>query len=124
MNLTIPFNVPFRKEEAGQAMLNVEETYNLWDLLNTKYATIDVIQIYLAFAHDLDFKLLLQKQLKAFQKDVNTLETQLKKYSIAGPDKPLAGISTSVNPEVLTDERMGLMNRPSTPTSPWPPKRK
>jgi len=108
-NFTIPFNVPFRKAEAGQSLLNVEETYNLWDLVNTKYATIDVIQIYLAFAHDLDFKLLLQKQLKAFQKDADALEKELIKHSIAGPDKPLAGVSTSVNPEVLNDERMGLM---------------
>jgi len=108
-NITIPFNVPFRKAEAGQAMLNVEETYNLWDLTTTKYATIDMMQIFLAFIHDLDFKLLLQKQLKTYQSDVDKLEKELKKYSIAGPDKPLAGVSTSVNPEVLNDERMGSL---------------
>jgi len=108
MNLTVPFTVPLRKSEASQAMLNVEETYNLWDLVNTKYSGIDQLQIYLAFAHDLDLKMWYGKLLQSYQKQVQTLENELKKYAIAGPDKPLAGVSTSVNPEIISDQRMAL----------------
>lgn len=108
MHFTVPFTVPLRKSETSQAILNVEETYNLWDMVNTKYSGIDQLQIYLAFAHDLDFKMMLGKMLQSYQKNARALEKKLKKYAIAGPDKPLAGVSTSVNPEIISDQRIAL----------------
>jgi len=41
--------------ENRQKMINIQEAYNLWDLLNSKYFAIEQIQIAENFAHDPDF---------------------------------------------------------------------
>lgn len=102
------FTLPFTRGETKKAMLNVQEAYGLWDLVTTKYGNIDKLQIWISYAHDTDFKYYLRSFLNAELKNIELIEAELKKYSIAGPDKPMQGLSSSVNPEIITDQRLGL----------------
>ncbi|WP_066638383.1 DUF3231 family protein [Desulfolucanica intricata] len=100
------FGIRFYNIEKAQGQINIEETYNLWDLLTTKYALIDHLQIWRVFAHDKDLDLIMNKALNSRKQYCQELEDMLSKFSIGGPDKPRVGVSTSVKPEVLNDQRI------------------
>ena len=95
-----------QKGEKQQSLLNLEEAYNLWDLVNSKYDLIDRILLWQNYAHDKDLKLLLNNVLKRTQNAIHGLEEELKHYGLAAPDKPRAGVKTSSNSEVFNDQEI------------------
>lgn len=96
------------KADRKESQLNVEEAYALWDITNVIYQGIDMIQIWIIYAHDLDLRKILQKNLQKLQKRSGVLEKKLKKYSINGPNRPRAEkMTVSTNSELLTDENIG-----------------
>lgn len=98
------FSVSRNKTKKQQQLLDVQEAYNLWDILKSMYAVVERIQIWKNYAHDPEFGLILSKALFDFDKEIKLLEKELQKYGIKGPKTNRAEISTSVNSEVLFDE--------------------
>lgn len=96
------------KQDTQKSKLNVEEAYVLWDLTNVIYQGIDMVQVWLIYAHDYELGVILNKLLDKFKKHADELEKELIKYSICGPAQPRAEkMSTATNSEVLTDENIG-----------------
>ncbi|MFZ7102711.1 MAG: DUF3231 family protein [Peptococcaceae bacterium] len=93
-----------KKSEQNRSHINVQEAYNLWDVLSVKYGEIEHIQIWENFAHDFDLKFLLNSLLADFKKDAQNLEREMGKYGVSGIDSPRKGINTASNSEVITDE--------------------
>lgn len=98
------FTVPRSKAEKQQKLVNIEEAYNLWDVLKCMYGAIERIQIWENFSHDSELNLIFKKFLNDFKKDVHALEKELKKYAINGPETNRSKINTSVNSEIILDE--------------------
>jgi spore coat protein CotF len=98
------FNAPRSKAEKQQQLLDVEEAYNLWDILKSMYSVMERVQIWGNFAHDPEFCLIIKKVLHDFKKEIITVEKDLEKFSIQGPRTNRSKINSSVNSEVLLDE--------------------
>jgi len=80
------------------------ETYNLWDMLQTRYGTVEQVKLFQNYVHDKDFKFLLtQNILKLFQKQINELETLMETYQISMPRRPPNSVRTPTNAEAFTD---------------------
>ncbi len=94
--------------ELKKRHINVQEAYNLWDILAAKYAEIEQIQIWENFAHDLDLKLLLGSLKADYTKEARNIENEMRKHGVSGIDAPRKGVNTSSNSEVLTDEGIAL----------------
>jgi len=94
-------------QEKKQSFVDVEEAYNLWDLLNSKYDLIDKMLIWHNYTHDKDFKILMGHVVDRTRKAAKSLETELKRYGLPAADKPRAGVKTSANSEVITDQELG-----------------
>ncbi len=93
-----------KKAEKKQSMVNVEEAYNLWDLATAKAAMINQMQIWEVYAHDPDLKLIIGRRLEKLKNQFESLEGELKKYSISGPRRPIQGMNIAGNSEIILDE--------------------
>ena len=99
--------ISLKKEEINS--VDVQEAYNLWEGLRTRYDTIEQIQIYENFIHDLDFELITQGILSnMLEKQINKLENELNKHEISLPSRPPKSVRTPANTEVLTDRFMAM----------------
>ncbi|MCW3491028.1 DUF3231 family protein [Dethiobacter alkaliphilus] len=94
----------FSKPEDKAQMINVQEANNLWDLAKANYLAVELMQTWENFAHDADFKAVIKTFLTDIKKDIKTLEKELKKHGIPGPDKNRAAVNTAINTEIMMDE--------------------
>ncbi|MCR6544672.1 DUF3231 family protein [Dehalobacterium formicoaceticum] len=98
------FTAPRSKAEKQQQLVDVEEAYNLWDTLRSKYSVMERLQIWTNFAHDPEFVLILRKFSHDLKKEISVLEKDLQRFAIQGPKTNRSKINSSVNSEVLLDE--------------------
>ncbi len=96
------------KTEKKQSKIDIREAYNLWDLLNSKYQSIEILQIYLNQIHDLDFKLLAKKLEKTLNEHILQLEKQMETYAIKSPDRNRKPITFPAGSQQTTDEFISL----------------
>lgn len=85
-------------------LINASEAHNLWDLLKLNYLAVELMQIWENYAHDTEFKVIIQAFINDIKKDIVILEKQMMKFSIQGPNKHRASVNTAANTEVLYDE--------------------
>ncbi|PKM82075.1 MAG: hypothetical protein CVU89_06975 [Firmicutes bacterium HGW-Firmicutes-14] len=90
--------------EKKQKEVNVQEAYNIWDLLNSKYFAVEQIQISENFAHDPDLLLFVKDYKKDLMGQIDNIEKKMQEHSIKGVDRPRKGVNTSANTEIFTDQ--------------------
>ena len=61
--------IPHQEEQ-----LATSEAYHIWDHVNLRYEQIELIGLFSNFAHDTEFKVILDHGLYVFNKQVNNLE--------------------------------------------------
>ncbi|MCR3923221.1 MAG: DUF3231 family protein [Firmicutes bacterium] len=83
--------------------INVQEAYNLWDLVASKYQYIERLELWENFVHDPDLKLQVGRLKKMLSKFVTMLEAKMKQHAINGPDVGKVGIQSS-NTDVIQDK--------------------
>ncbi|WP_230869066.1 DUF3231 family protein [Iocasia frigidifontis] len=93
-----------QKKSEKQSQLSVAEVHRIWAKAKLRYVTLNHIQLLSNFVHDKDFKLIIDKIYKTFQKQVNQLEKELNKYSIKSPQPNKTGVSASGNSDILRDQ--------------------
>lgn len=85
-------------------VLNCQEAYNLWDMLQSRYTTIELINIFENFTHDMDFKLLTSVSiLNLYESQVNELEEMMNGFGIGLPRRPPKSVRTPANTEAVED---------------------
>jgi hypothetical protein len=78
--MDIPFDISlFKKSATDSERISAVEAFNLWDMLQARYISIETYQLYINFVHDRDFVLLLKNHLKSFQKQAKKLGNLSKK---------------------------------------------
>lgn len=92
---------PFATKTQGQ--LSSQEAYTLWDMLTSRYATVEKIQIFQNFIHDIDYKLLVVSSLNTVEKEINELEKTMNNFGIALPRRPPKSVRTPANTEAIED---------------------
>lgn len=88
-------------------VIDVGEAFHLWDHLTFRYNNIEKTEIYYAFAHDGDFKLLLKNGIQnILKKQARVLEKEGYKFGLPSPKKPPENTQTRINTELLDDDYM------------------
>lgn len=77
-------NIPVDTNE----QIDCGEAYHLWEHLSYRYNNLEQTSIYSAFAHDGEFKLILQAGQKMIKNQVETLEKECINFGIVCPSQP------------------------------------
>lgn len=92
------------KPEKRQQMVDVQEAFYLWDILNSKYLALESLKTYKNDTHDVDLRKIIDITTKALEKNIKIFENELQKYSIQAPDRNRAFINFPQNTQAVTDE--------------------
>ena len=93
--------LPHQKEQ-----LSTSEAFHIWDHINLRYEQIELIGIFVDFAHDTEFKVILQHGLYIFNKQVNHLEQIALKLNVPLPNRPTIPVMAPIDPETIKDDFM------------------
>lgn len=94
-------NIPHQEEQ-----LSTSEAFHIWDHINMRYEQIELIGIFANFAHDTEFKVILQHGLYVFNKQVNQLEKLALKLKVPLPNRPTLPVMSPIDPETIKDKFM------------------
>lgn len=93
--------IPHQKEQ-----LSTSEAFHIWDHINLRYEQIELIGVFLNFAHDTEFKVILQHGLYIFNKQVKNLEQLALKFNVPLPNRPTPPVLSPIDPETIKDKFM------------------
>ncbi|HWI54149.1 MAG TPA: hypothetical protein VNT57_00515 [Desulfobacteria bacterium] len=97
-------NIHFGKvETAMPPQLNLMEAALTWDLLVGRYKCIRETQIYHSYAHDPEWKALLDYGIDFLENQARVLEQQAKMYKLPLPDRPPLDAPLAGSYEMLQD---------------------
>jgi spore coat protein CotF len=86
--------------------LSTSEAFHIWDHISLRYEQIELIGLFLNFAHDTEFKVILQHGLHIFNKQVGHLEQLALKLNVPLPNRPTQLEKTPIDPETIKDKFM------------------
>ena len=86
--------------------LSTSEAFHIWDHINMRYEQIELIGIFTNFAHDTEFKVILDHGLYIFNKQVAHLEQLALKLNVPLPNRPTLPVMSPIDPETIKDKFM------------------
>jgi len=86
--------------------LSTSEAFHIWDHIVMRYEQIELIGIFANFAHDTEFKVILQHGIYIYTKQVKKLEEIALKLNIPMPNRAPLPVTTPIDPEIITDKFM------------------
>ncbi|ATW23531.1 DUF3231 family protein [Candidatus Formimonas warabiya] len=93
--------LPHQKEQ-----LSTSEAFHIWDHINLRYEQIELIDLFVNFAHDSEFKAILQHGIYIFTKQVKELEQLALKMNVMLPNRPTSIATSPIDPETMKDKFM------------------
>jgi hypothetical protein len=94
----------FKKIRSANEQIDIQESFNIFNLLRARYVSMQTIQIFKNFVHDRDWDIILNGFMKHFKKQIDILEEFGSKYRIIMPGKPPLDIKFTTNINDITDE--------------------
>ncbi len=94
------------KKEQKQTQLSAGEVHLIWVKAQSRYVMIDNILFLSGFVHDTEFKLFLSQLQDVYQKEVEAIEQELKKYSIKSPEPNKTDIEALISTEIISDKQI------------------
>jgi len=89
-----------------EEQLSTSEAFHIWDHISMRYEQIELIGLFSNFAHDTEFKVILDHGLYIFNKQVNHLEQLALKLNIPLPNRPTLPVMSPIDPETIKDKFM------------------
>ncbi|MBU3111122.1 DUF3231 family protein [Clostridium lacusfryxellense] len=86
--------------------LSTSEAFHIWDHIVMRYEQIELIGVFSSFAHDTEFKVILQHGSYVYNKQVKKLEDLALKLNIPLPNRSALPVTTPIDPEMITDKFM------------------
>jgi hypothetical protein len=86
--------------------LSTSEAFHIWDHIVMRYEQIELIGIFSSFAHDTEFKVILQHGLYIYGKQIKKLEQLALKLNVPLPNRPAQAVSSPIDREIITDKFM------------------
>ena len=86
--------------------LSTSEAFHIWDHITMRYEQMELIGIFSSFAHDTEFKVILEHGLYKYNNQVNTLEKLALKLNVPLPNRPALPATSPIDPETVTDKFM------------------
>ena len=93
-----------QKEE----VLSTSEAFHIWDHITMRYEQIELIGLFSSFAHDTEFRVMLQHGLYIFNKQVSNLERLAVMLDVPIPNRLTQIVSSPIDPKTITDSFMYL----------------
>lgn len=93
-------------KQGEKESLSVGEAYHIWHHINDRNMQSELSQLFHGFAHDGDFKLVLQAGVKTLAEQIKTIEKIALKHEILLPERPPASLKVPIDPESLEDQFM------------------
>ena len=78
----------FKRARGGTEQIDIQEAFNIFNLLRARYVSSQTVQIFKNFVHDRDWNIVLNKFLSHFEQQIATLEEAGEKFRIIMPSKP------------------------------------
>ncbi|HZK25764.1 MAG TPA: DUF3231 family protein [Oscillospiraceae bacterium] len=97
-----------KKPEKKANDVDIREAFTLWDILNSKYTTLEQLLMCDSFTEDAELKLLLKKIELEIEENITILQKQMKKYNIISPNKNRAAVVNYTNQDLMTDEAIAM----------------
>ena len=86
--------------------LSTSEAFNIWNHINMRYEQIELLGLFSNFAHDTEFKVILDHGLSIFNKQVNHLEQLALRLNVPLPNRPTLPVMSPIDPETIKDKFM------------------
>ena len=86
--------------------LSTSEAFHIWDHINMRYEQIELIGLFSGFAHDTEFRVILDHGLSVFNKQVNHLEQLALRLNVPLPNRPTLPVVSPIDPETIKDKFM------------------
>jgi len=93
-----------KSKQKKNSRLNSIEAFSLWEMLNSKYASLEKLAVWNNYAHDKDLVFYLNSYTSVIKGFVSTLEKELARYGIKGPDAHVLTANTLVNSDIIRDQ--------------------
>lgn len=101
-NTPVYLNTPPENKEK----LCTSTASQLWGHVTFRYDSVRKTRLFLAVAHDPDFKVLLNLGLRILNKQVSTLEAECQHFGITLPKRPPHAMVTPFTGEVINDDQL------------------
>jgi len=89
-----------------EEQLSTSEAFHIWNHISMRYEQIELIGLFTNFAHDTEFKVILDHGLYIFNKQVNHLEQLALKLNIPLSNRPTLPVMSPIDPETTKDKFM------------------
>jgi len=93
--------LPHQKEQ-----LSTSEAFHIWDHICLRYEQIELLGIFLNFAHDTEFRAILQHGSYVYAKQVEQLEKLALELNVMLPNRPTPAVNAPIDPETIKDKFM------------------
>ncbi|NPV89887.1 MAG: DUF3231 family protein [Firmicutes bacterium] len=94
----------FKKVKSEEERLDIQEAFNIYNLLRARYVSTQTVQIFKNFVHDVDWEIVLDKFIKNFKGQIDILEEMGNKYRLIMPSKPPLDVKFATHINDITDE--------------------
>ncbi|MGV8984299.1 DUF3231 family protein [Clostridium sp.] len=93
-----------KKVKSREEILDIHEAFNIYSLLRARYTSIQTIQFFKNFVHDVGWEVILDKFQKDFEKRAVTYEKLSEKFRITMPNRPSLDIKFATRVNDITDD--------------------
>jgi len=93
-----------KKVKKRKDSLDIQEAFNIYNLLKTRYVSIQTVQLFKNFVHDVGWEIILDKFQKDFQKQIAILEELGKNFNITMPNRPPLDVKLETSINDITDD--------------------
>lgn len=93
----------FKAAKGSTPQIDSIEAFNIWNLLRTRYMSIETHTSMRNFVHDRDFLLLIDKFIMDFNGQAKLLEKEAEKYKLKLPSRPPKSLKFSTEIQEITD---------------------
>lgn len=93
-----------KKVKGEHEHIDIQEAFNIYNLLRARYVSVQTVQIFKNFVHDVDWEIILDRFIKHFTKQINTLEKLGDEFRIVMPSRPPLDVQFASRINDITDE--------------------
>lgn len=94
-------SLPHEKEQ-----LSTSEAFHIWDSISLRYEQIELLGIFINFAHDIEFRAILEHGSYVFSNQVKDLEQLALELNVMLPNRPTPMVNSPIDPETIKDKFM------------------
>ncbi len=93
-----------RKTLGEPDRLDIQEAFNIYNLLRAQYVSIETVQLFMNFVHDADWEIILDQFRRHLHKQVSILEKMGQKFGLIMPTRPPLDIRMATRINEITDD--------------------